>query len=173
MKRVMVVFVALVVVAAAAVGPAWGQGTKVNFSLNAGVQTNIFPHGTSFSEAWFTLDGRAGILVGKSFEISPEFMAVFNYGFGDGGRGTHLYPGVMLNYRSAGGFFAGVGAVLPWLVSEGISGTGRISPKVNIGYSFGRIQLTAYFIAYNEVDELEGINFFDVNFAGVTLGYRF
>ncbi len=168
MKKMLMVVLAIGVVAAGVVGPAWGQGTKVNFSLNAGVQTNIW-QGTSFDKAWFTLDARAGIMVGKSFEVSPEFMGVFHYGFDDGPFGTVLYPGVMLNYRSEGGLFLGVGAVLPWIIFEGDSTTDRISPKVNIGYSFGHLQVTAYFIAVNE----EGVDFFDLNFAGVTVGYRF
>jgi hypothetical protein len=168
MKKTLMVFLAIGVVAAGVVGPAWGQGTKVNFSLNGGVQTNIF-NGSSFDRVWFTLDARAGILVTKSFEISPEFMGVFHYGFEGGPFGTILYPGVMLNFRSGGGFFVGAGAVLPWAISEGSSDTGRIAPKVNVGYSFGNIQLTAYFIAWNEKE----IDFLDVNFAGVTVGYRF
>jgi hypothetical protein len=168
MKKVLMALMAIGVVAAGVVGPAWAQGTKVNFSLNAGVQTDIWK-GTSFDEAWFTLDARAGILVGKSFEISPEFMSVFHYGFEDLPHGTVLYPGVMLNYRSEGGLFFGVGAVLPWIIYEGDSSTDRISPKINIGYSFGHIQVTAYFIAVNE----EGVDFLDLNFAGATAGYRF
>lgn len=168
MKKVLMVLLVIGVVAAGAVGPAWSQGRKVDFSLNAGVQTNIFA-GSSFDKIWFTLDGRFGILVTKSFEISPEFMGVFHYGFGDGPFGTILYPGIMLNYRSEMGFFVGAGAVLPWAVSKDSSETGRIAPKVNIGYSYGRIQLTAYFIAWNE----QGIDFLDMNFAGVTAGYRF
>ena len=150
------------IVAVAAAGPAWAQDKKISFSLNAGVQTNVF-QGTSFDKAWFAPDVRLGVLMGRSFEISPEVMAVFMSG------GTMVYPGVILNYR-IGGFFLGAGAVLPWAISsDGGSETGNIAPKINIGYRFGPFQVTAYMIALNE----EGFDFLDINYIGASLGYRF
>ncbi|MCK7477016.1 MAG: hypothetical protein M0C28_05420 [Candidatus Moduliflexus flocculans] len=93
------------------------------FSLNGGIQTNIF-NGSSFDKALFTADARVGIRLGRSFEISPEVMVVFNYlsMFFEGSGGTLVYPGAMLNYR-AGNFFVGAGAVLPWAFYEGESDT--------------------------------------------------
>jgi len=157
------------ILAVAAAGPAWAQDKKVAFSLNAGVQTNLF-NGSSFDKVVFTVDGRVGLRLGHSFELSPEFMAVFSYGtlFGGSG-GTMLYPGAMLNYRS-NNFFVGVGAVLPWAFFEGTSDTGNPAPKINIGYTFPNgIQVTAYYLTWTE----SGTNLFDIGFAGVTLGYRF
>ena len=172
MKKVMMtVLVAVLFTAAVAVGPAWSQG-KPNFSLNLGVQTDIF-NGTSFDKALFTVDARAGFLLGRNFEISPEVMAVFNYDyFALGLNSWLLNPGVMLNYK-AGAFFVGAGAVLPIMFWSGAgdsgSDSGRVSPKINIGYIYGNFQVTAYLTAWTG----EGIDFLDVNWAGITLGYRF
>lgn len=61
-------FLTAAVVAAAA--PAWSQDKKLNFSLNAGVQTNLsdlaFPQTGAFGEAWLTLDARVGVSLGPS-----------------------------------------------------------------------------------------------------------
>ncbi len=168
MKKVLMGLLVLGVVAGLAVAPAWSQDKKVGFSLNAGVQTNVWD-GSSFDKAVFTLDGRVGIALGRSFEISPEFMAVFNYGsYFDTSGATLLYPGVMLHFK-IGSFFVGLGAVLPWLFYDGDSDSGDISPKIDIGYKFGKLQVTAYMITWTEA----GIDFLDVNWVGLTLGYRF
>jgi hypothetical protein len=168
MKKVFLCFLVIGVVAGLAVAPAWSQDKKVGFSLNAGVQTNVWD-GSSFDQAVFTLDGRVGFALGKSFEISPEFMAVFNYGsYFEASGATLLYPGVMLHFKS-GSFFVGLGAVLPWLFYDGGSDSGDISPKIDIGYKFGKLQVTAYLITWTEA----GIDFLDVNWVGLTLGYRF
>jgi len=165
MKKVMMtVLVAVLFTAAVAVGPAWSQG-KANFSLNLGVQTNIYS-GSSFDTAWFTLDARVGFGLGKSFEISPELMYAvddsfeFDYGW--------LYPGVLVNYKS-GAFFVGAGVVLPIAFGGGESDTLGPSPKINLGYKFGKLMLTGYFVILTDT----GIDFFDYNHAGVTIGYRF
>ena len=170
MKKVLAALVVVGILAVVAAAPASAQDKKVGVSLNAGVQTNIF-NGTSFDKVVFTVDGRVGLRLGRSFELSPEVMAVFSYFslFGEGSGGTLLYPGVMLNYRSQG-FFVGAGAVLPWAFYGGNSDTGRIAPKINVGYKFPNgLQLTAYYLCWNE----EGVNLFDIGFAGVTVGYRF
>ncbi len=168
MKKVVLAVLVIGLVAGWGAGQAFAQDKKIAFSLNAGVQTNVWQV-SSFDKALFTLDGRLGIALGKSFEVSPEVMAVFSYlsAFGGSG-GTILYPGIVLNYR-AGGFFGGIGAVLPWAFYEGDSDTGNLAPKVNIGYAFGNLQITAYFLAWTE----EGLDFLDANWAGITLGYRF
>ena len=168
-KVILTVFVVGLFVAAVAAPPAWSQDKKVDFSLNAGVQTNIFS-GTSFDKALFTADARVGLRLGRNFEISPEVMAVFSYLKMFGGTGgTLLYPGAMLNFRS-GSFFFGAGAVLPWAFFEGESDTGHISPKVNIGYTFANhVQITAYYLTWTG----DGIDLLDAGFAGLTLGYRF
>jgi len=165
MKKVMMMVMAAVLfTAAVAVGPAWSQG-KANVSLNAGVQTNIWK-GTSFDNAWFTLDLRIGIPLGASWEISPELMYAVDDSFDF--SWTNLYPGVLANYRS-GSFFVGAGIVLPIGFGGGESETGNISPKINAGYDFGKLKLTAYFLILSDY----GIRLFDMNQAGLTLGYRF
>ena len=168
MKKAGMGLLVIGVVAGLAVTPAWSQGKKAEFSLNAGIQTNVWD-GSSFDQAVFTLDGRVGFPLGKSFDISPEFMAVFNYGsYFDTSGATLLYPGVMLHFKS-GSFFVGLGAVLPWLFYDGDSEAGDISPKIDIGYKFGKLQVTAYMITWTEA----GIDLLDVNWVGLTLGYRF
>lgn len=164
-KVILTVLVVGLFVAAVAVAPAWSQSRKASFSLNLGVQTNIYS-GTSFDNAWFTLDARVGVPLGGSFEISPELMYAvddsldFTFGW--------LYPGVLANFK-AGNFFVGGGVVLPFFFGEGSSDTGNLAPKINVGVDAGKIKLTAYFIAFTE----SGISFLDMNQAGVTIGYRF
>ncbi len=171
MKKAALIFLVCGMLGMAALGPAWGQEQKkFAFSLNAGVQTNIFEDG-SFDKALFTADARMGIRLGRSFEISPEVMVVFNYMslFFEESGGTLVYPGVILNYR-VGNVFIGGGAVLPCAFYHGDSDTGNLAPKVNIGFMLGNnIQITAYYLCWTE----EGIDLFDAGFAGVTLGYRF
>ena len=168
MKKVFMCLLVIGVVAGLAVAPAWSQDKKVGFSLNAGVQTNVWD-GSSFDQAVFTVDGRVGIALGKAFEVSPEFMYVFNYGsYFDESGGSLLYPGIMLNYKP-GNFFVGLGIVLPWAFFGGENETGNIAPKINVGYKFGKLQVTAYMITWTE----EGLDFLDVNWVGLTLGYRF
>lgn len=165
MKKVMTVVLAVALMAGLAATGAWAQVKKVDVSLNLGVQTNIWS-GTSFDNAWFTLDLRVGIALGRSFEISPELMYATDDSLDF--SWSNLYPGVLVNYKS-GGFFAGAGIVLPIGFGEGESDTGNPAPKVNVGYDFSSFKVTAYFIAFTE----SGINFLDMNQAGVTLGYRF
>jgi len=167
MKKVFAALLVVGILAVAAAGPAWAQDKKLTFSLNAGVQTNVF-QGSSFDKAWFAPDVRLGILLGRSFEVSPEVMVVVNYLTIFGVHSTLVYPGVMLNYK-AGNFFIGAGAVLPWLFMGGESDTGNLSPKINVGYRFGPLQVTAYMISWTG----EGVDFLDVNYIGASLGYRF
>jgi hypothetical protein len=144
---------------------AQAQEKKIAFSVNLGVQTNLWK-GSTFEEAQGTLDVRAGIRLGKSFEISPEIMYATFYKFHfDAG---FLYPGVMLNY-APGNFFVGAGAVLPVVIGGDEISSGNPAPKINIGYTTGHLVLTAYFIAWTESE----INFLDMNFVGATIGYRF
>ncbi len=163
-KVILTVLMVGLFVAAVAVGPAWSQG-KADFSLNLGVQTNIF-QGTSFDGAMFTLDARVGFGLGKSFQISPELMWVvddsldFEY--------TLLYPGVMLNYKP-GNFFVGAGVVLPIAIGGGSTDSGNPAPKINIGYQYGNLMFTLYALTWTE----SGIDFLDINYVGVTVGYRF
>ncbi len=169
MKRSIALLLVIGIAGFAALSPAWGQEKKIAFSLNAGVQTDIF-NGTSFDKALFTADARVGFLLGRCFEISPEIMVVFSYlSMFEGSGGTLLYPGILLNYRIHN-FFVGAGAVLPWWFAGGESGTENLSPKFNIGYTFPNgVQLTAYYLCWTGED----IDLFDAGFAGVTLGYRF
>jgi len=165
MKKVILVVLVAGFVSALALPQAWGQEKKAQFSLNAGVQSNVF-QGTSFDGASFTLDARVGVALGKSFEISPEVMFVLDGVFE--GDVNFFYPGVMLNYK-AGNFFLGAGAVLPIAFGDGESDTGNIAPKINIGYKYGKVMFTIYAIAWTESD----IDFLDMNFIGATIGYKF
>jgi hypothetical protein len=172
MKKVTLLVLAVGLFAGAAVEQAQAQGKRMGLSLNLGVQTNIetgWEGTTSFDKVMFIVDARAGVSLGKSFEISPEVMAVFNapfYFFEN--HGWLLYPGVLVNYR-AGGFFAGAGVVKPLAFSAGEAETGNFAPKINIGYRSGKFQVTVYFIAWTE----EWHKFLDVNWAGIMLGFRF
>jgi hypothetical protein len=165
MKKVILAVVVAGLFAGAAVGQALAQEKKTEFSLNLGVQTDIWK-GTSFDWAWFTVDARAGFALGRSFEVSPEVMFVL-YNIEDY-HSVLVYPGVMVNYK-AGNFFAGAGVVLPIAFSGGESDTGNLAPKINIGYKFGKFAITLYAITYTE----SGLKFLDVNYVGATIGYRF
>lgn len=171
MKKFLAALVVIEIVAVAGLAPAWGQDAKkVSFSLNAGVQTNIF-NGSSFDKALFTADARVGLGLGRSLELSPEVMVVFNYlsmFWDEVSGGTLVYPGVLLNFR-AGKFFVGGGAVLPWAFFKGESDTDSLAPKVNVGWRSGSLQLTAYYLCWTG----DGLDLFDAGFAGITLGFRF
>jgi hypothetical protein len=165
MKKVaLMVFLAGLFVGAAA-GPALAQGRRTDFCLSLGVQTDV-GQGTSFNNAWFTFDAKAGIRLGRSVEIAPELMFTVDDSFDF--SVSWLYPGVMLNYKS-GGFFIGVGAVLPIVFGGGESDTGNPAPKINIGYKYGRLVFTLYGFTWTE----SGIDFLDMNTIGATIGYRF
>lgn len=165
MKRVVFGLLVVGLVTAGAVQEASAQEKRVDLSLNLGVQTNLYSE-TSFDNAWFSLDFRAGVRLGRSFEISPEVMAAVDDSLGFGA--VWLYPGVMLNY-TPGIFFVGVGAVLPvWLTGDE-SDTGNLAPKINLGFRSGHFTVTAYLFTWTE----SGMGFLDYNFVGATLGYRF
>jgi len=165
MKKAMMGLLSVGIIAALTVAPAWSQGRKTEMSLNLGVQTNIW-NGTSFDNAWFTLDLRVGVPLGAKFELAPELMYATDDSLDFSWH--NLYPGVLVNYRS-GGFFAGAGLVLPIGFGEGESDTASPSPKINLGYNVGKFKLTAYFLMFLD----SGLDFLDMNQAGITLGYRF
>ncbi|HUT08205.1 MAG TPA: hypothetical protein VMY15_05115 [Candidatus Latescibacteria bacterium] len=143
----------------------WSQGRNVDLSLNLGAQTNFFP-GTSFDWVDFTLDFRAGFALGRSFEISPELMALVDSDFSF--HGVELSPGVILNYK-AGNFFVGAGVILPIWLESGNSDAGKLMPKFNVGYNFGKFKLTGYLLTIAE----SGAGFLKYNYLGLTFGYRF
>lgn len=165
MKKAIVVLGVMCFLIGGASSPAQGQEAKAAFSLNLGVQTNLNRH-SSFDNAVFTLDLRVGVSAGRVLEISPEIMAAVDDSLDFDAVG--LYPGLLLNLRF-GGFFIGAGAILPIVVYDGGSDSGRVSPKINLGYRAGRLNLTAYFIAWNE----EFVDLFDLNQIGATIGFRF
>jgi len=146
---------------------AQAQEKKVSLSLNLGMQTNLW-RGTSFDLFQGSVDFRAGIRLGKSFQISPELMYVTShklhtdYGY--------IYPGIMLNYQ-AKNFFVGAGAVLPVVYGGGETDSGNPAPKLNVGYIVKNIMLTVYIIMWTEKDDYWGFPHF--NFIGATVGYRF
>jgi hypothetical protein len=146
MKKIVLSLAVLSLFVGGAFSSAQGQGTRSTFSLNLGVQTNLFSH-SSFDNAWFTLDARVGIAVGRSLEISPEVMAMVDDSLDF--DAVWLYPGVMLNVK-LGEFFVGAGVVLPVVFYDGESDSGNPEPKVNVGYRTGKLILTAYFMTSTE-----------------------
>lgn len=165
MKKVVLSFVVMGLFVGGAFSSAQAQGTKAAFSLNLGVQTNLSSH-SSFDNAWFTLDARFGITVGQSFEISPEVMVTVDDSLEF--DLISLYPGMMLNFK-LGGFFVGAGAVLPVIFYDGESDSGKLTPKVNVGYRAWHFILTAYIFTWNE----EGLGFLEFNSIGTTIGFSF
>lgn len=139
--------------------------TRTAFSLNLGVQTNLSSD-DSFDNAWFSLDARLGLAVGRSLELSPEVMAVVDDSLDF--DAVWLYPGAMLNIE-LGDFFIGAGAVLPILFFEGESESFNLAPKFNIGYRARNIMLTAYIFTWTE----KGYGFLKYNQIGATIGFLF
>jgi hypothetical protein len=164
-KKVILSFLVMGLLIGGAFARVQAQEKKAAFSLNLGVQTNLYQE-SSFDNAWFTLDARAGIALGKSFEISPEVMAMVDDSLNF--DAVWLYPGLMLNFK-LGNLFVGAGAVLPIVIWERESDSGNPAPKVNIGYSAGHLTLTAYILTRTE----KYMDFLEVNFIGATLGYKF
>jgi len=165
MKKVILGCVLMGLLIGGAFSNAQAQEKKLAFSLNLGVQTNLYSE-SSFDNAWFTLDARVGLPIGAFLEISPEVMAAVDDSLDF--DAVWLYPGLMLNLK-LGRFFVGAGAVLPVIFYEGESDSGNLAPKVNIGYSAGPLTLTAYIFTWTE----ENMDFLEVNFIGATIGYRF
>ena len=142
---------------------------KWAFSVNLGIQTNLW-RGSTFDEGQGTVDVRAGYRLGKSFEISPEVMYATGYKFHT--DFSFLYPGVMLNYVGRE-FFVGAGAVIPVTFGGDSSSSGNPAPKFNIGFYHNHLQATAYIIMWTEKDPYGYWNFPHFNFAGLSVGYRF
>ncbi len=165
MKKVILGFVLMGLLFGGAFSDAQAQEKKLAFSLNLGVQTNLYRE-SSFDNAWFTLDARVGLPIGASLEISPEVMVAVDDSLDF--DAVWLYPGLMLNFK-LGHFFVGAGAVLPVIFYEGESDSGNLAPKINIGLSAGPITLTAYLFTWTE----EYLDFLEFNFIGATIGYGF
>ncbi len=165
MKKVVLSLVVMGILIGGAFSSAQAQGIRSSFSLNLGIQTNLFSH-SSFDNAWFTLDARFGIAVGRLLEISPEVMAMVDDSLDF--DAVWLYPGVMLNFK-LGEFFIGAWVVLPVVFYDGESDSGNPRPKVNVGYRAGNLILTAYIMTSTE----EYAGFLEYNYIGATIGYRF
>jgi len=156
-KKVILAFGVMGFLVAGGSSIAQGQEQKLAFSLNLGIQKEIY---VEYPEnALLTVDARLCISIAKFVEISPEFMAVLEDWF---------YPGVMLNFK-LGGFFAGVGAVLPIYYGVGGHGSNSLSPKVNMGYAARYLTLTVYALTQNH----ESLGLWVYNYMGATVGYRF
>jgi hypothetical protein len=171
MKKVVLGVLVMGLAVGIGAGPAFAQEKNAGFSLNLGVQTNVWGSmgaigGSAFDNAWFTLDARMGFRLGKSVQISPELMYMVDDGFDL--DSSIFYPGVILNYKP-GNFFIGAGVVLPISVGFGTVDSGNPAPKINIGYQFGSLIFTLYALTWTE----SGLDFLDMNFVGLTLGYRF
>jgi hypothetical protein len=161
MKKVLGVLLVIGLLAGGAGQKAMANGKKVEFSLNLGVMTDLTSE-SSFSDVLYTLGAQADISLGSSFKLSPEVQVItyrFHFDY------VLLDPGIILNFTSKG-FFAGAGIILPIVVGEGESDTGKISPKFNIGYSGRHVILAGYLITDTE-------NFFEYNLIGVSIGYKF
>jgi hypothetical protein len=104
MKKAILALGVVALLLGGGLGRARGQ-EKMVFGLNLGVQTNLDSE-SSFDNAWFTLDARLGIPIGKSFEISPEIMAAVDDSLDF--DAVWLYPGLILNFKM-GKFFIGGG----------------------------------------------------------------
>jgi hypothetical protein len=165
MKKVVLCLVVMGLFFGGAFSDVQAQGRRTAFSLNLGVKTDLSNEG-SFENAWFSLDARLGIAVGRSLEISPEVMAAVDDSLGF--DIVYLYPGVMLNYK-LGNFFVGAGAVLPLFFYDGETDAYPPAPKVNVGYRAGNLILTAYIFTWTDEDW----GFLELNFIGATIGYRF
>jgi predicted membrane protein len=165
MKKVILSFVLMGPLIGGTFSNARAQEKKLSFSLNLGVQTLLYRE-SSFDNAWFTLDARVGLALGKFLEISPEVMFTTDDSLEF--DVTWFYPGLLLNLR-LGDFFVGAGAVLPIVFYERGSESGNLAPKVNIGYSAGPFALTAYLFTWTE----EYLDFLEFNFIGATIGYKF
>jgi len=134
---------------------------RATFSIHAGYQILTWSDVVS---QHITLEGRAGIRLAKSFELSPEIM------FSSEGHGGYLpadrtcfYPGFIANYVTRR-FFAGAGLVIPLQEYR----PAELSPKVNLGLVFGRFMLTAHLI----ISKLERGSGPSPAF-GLSAGYRF
>jgi hypothetical protein len=161
MKKVLWVLLVSGSLAGGAFQQAMAQEKNVEFSMNLGVMTDLSEE-SSFSDALYTLGAQADIRLGKSFKFSPEVQVItyrfhFDYVLVD--------PGIILNFTSKG-FFAGAGVILPIVVGEGESETGKLSPKFNVGYSGRHLILASYLITNAE-------NLFKYNLIGASIGYKF
>ena len=165
MRKVVLSLVVLGLFVGGTFSNAQAQMSRPAFSLNFGAQTNLFKD-SSFDNLWFTLDARLGIPIGRYLEISPEVMAMVDDSLDF--DAIWLYPGAILNI-DLGNYFVGAGAVLPIVFFEGESDTGKLSPKANVGFRSGNLMLTAYIIISIE----EGVDFFELNWIGATIGFRF
>jgi hypothetical protein len=165
MKKVVLSLAVMGLFVGGAFSSAQAQETRSAFSLNLGVQTNLYSE-SSFDNAWFSLDARIGIAVGPYLEISPEVMAMVDDSLDF--DAVWLYPGAMLNFK-LGDFFIGGGAVLPIVFYDGESDSASLAPKVNVGYRYGNLILTAYILTWTE----EGMDFLEFNYIGATIGFRF
>lgn len=145
--------------AAVAASPARAQGKKVEFGLHAGVMSWL-GGGESFSDVLLTLSPQVDIHVTRGFMISPEAQFLADTEFST----AAVLPGVMFNYLG-GGFYAGVGVVVPVSISEGLD-TGTMLPKLNLGYRGRHVNLGVYLITSTEA-------MFSDNLVGASLGYRF
>jgi len=165
MKKVITGFLFVTLLA---VGVAGAEAKKTDFSLNLGLQTNICfgEWATAFDVFQGTLDLRKAFRLGRSFQISPEIMYSTGYNFHF--EYSFLYPGVMVNYKVTDFFFIGAGPVVP-IVLGAEDNKFIPSPKINFGLCKGRIMMTLYVIIWTGYE----IPFLDLNFIGLTFGYRF
>lgn len=168
MNRVIFFILVAGLFAGAGIKAAEAQEKPFGLSLNLGVQ---MPVGSEVNGdgPWLSLDARLDFRLSKSFEFGPELMTVFS------AHGQYYYPGLMLNLTLKRLFF-GAGVVVPLWTGEGASlwsdegnGGTTIAPRIHAGYRFGKLLVTAHFIAFTEV----GNTFLGMGCCGATLGYQF
>lgn len=130
----------------------------VIFSVCAGLMFDSEESGL----AQWSLDLRAGIRLGRHFELSPEAMFAGSPGH------SFFYPGVILNVMSRQLFF-GAGLVKPIeMVGHGDT---SLAAKFVLGYLRGPIILTGFFMGSVETDE--NTSLFEHYRIGFTAGFRF
>lgn len=134
------------------------QKKKMEFSLNAGLATNL-GGGESFEVLLFSLGGQLDIDLGGKFLLSPELLL---YSTLTDFSGAVFMPGALVNYK-LGRFFVGAGPafVLGFNEDSGF----YLYPKFNVGYRGEHMTLTGYLVTSFSY-------FFPAGLAGASIGFR-
>ncbi len=157
MKKVIMAFLAVSMLAGGAA--AQSADKKPALSLNFGITYD----NESEEILNLTIDARAGFRLGKGVQLSPEVMYAFAYGE------IVISPGVILNYVARRVFFGG-GLVVQFRHDWWDNYTDA-AVKINIGYAWRHLMVTAYYIGRFYTDEETDL--FGYHQIGVTVGYRF
>lgn len=159
MKKVIMAFLAVSMLAGGAARQALAQGKRTQLSLNIGLNYD------NESEEMFmwTIDARAGFRLGERVQLSPEVMCAGAY------NELVISPGVILNYVARRAFFGG-GLVVQFR-HDWWDDYFDAAAKFNIGFAWTHLILTAYYIGRFYTDEETDL--FGYHQIGFTFGYRF